>query len=62
MRTIERTHRYDRGEVVDCRDWLQFAVVETTVRGFKIRYIKQVPETEIDKIASPTVESTEQTT
>lgn len=33
-----RTMECKRGRVYDCRDWIEFAVVEETIRGVKVQY------------------------
>lgn len=35
---MTRTMTARRGHVYDCRDWIEFAVVEETIRGVKVRY------------------------
>lgn len=56
MQTTERTHHYPRDRPIDCREWISCQIVETTLRGFRIRYT--VPAEEIDNQTPKTVEST----
>lgn len=55
MPAIERTHRFPRNQAIDCRDWREFTIVETTMRWWRIRYVADQPE-EIDKQAEIDVE------
>lgn len=34
----ERTRQFRRCETVDVIDWVDFEIVETTMRGFRVRY------------------------
>lgn len=55
---IERTHKVRPGETIDCEDWLDFAIVETTIRGFKVRYRQLVDIEEPTAVELPTEATT----
>ena len=56
--THERTHELRRGQVVDCRSWVEFAIVESTIRGHKVRFREKVDPTEPDGVESTAQETT----
>lgn len=41
-KTIERTHTFPRDVPIDCRGWLEFTIVESTYRSWRIRYTQKV--------------------
>ena len=44
METIERTHKYPRDRPINCGDWVEFTVVEITMRDIHVRYRVEVDE------------------
>lgn len=40
MPIIERTNSFPRERPIDCRDWLEFTIVEATYRAYRIRFTK----------------------
>lgn len=55
--SMTRTMTARRGRAYDCRDWIEFAVVEETIRGVKVRYTT-APRRIIDATPPQAIEST----
>ena len=53
MDVEERIRNFARDQPVDCTNWLEFTVVESTYRYWKIRYLEKIDRSAGKAVQSP---------